>query len=91
MAQGLGYANNDRSWDKDTYDAANKEREEAESVFAWDARQKPTKERDSIAEQAKALLSGQEAWRQTPPRDEWEDVGEAVEVEQDVEVPPVQR
>ncbi|KAE8447164.1 hypothetical protein EG329_010995 [Mollisiaceae sp. DMI_Dod_QoI] len=78
-------------WDKDTYDAAKKEREEAESAFAWDVRTKPTKERESMAEQAKALLSGKEAWKQTPQRTEWEDVGEAVEVEQDVELPPVQR
>jgi large subunit ribosomal protein L23 len=79
------------SWDKGTYDAAQEQREKEQSQFAWDAPTKPTPERESIAEQAKALLSGKEAWKPTPQRDEWEDVGDAVEVEQDVEVPPVQR
>lgn len=75
-------------WDKDTYDAAKKEREEAEKIFAHDYRQQPAKERTSMAEQAKALLSGKDPWKQqAPERDEWEDDGEAVEVEQDVEVP----
>ncbi|CZR64638.1 related to ribosomal protein [Phialocephala subalpina] len=80
-------------WDKDTYDSAKKEREEAEQIFAHDYRQQPTKERASMAEQAKALLSGKDPWKTTPERerDEWEDDGEAVEVEQDIEVPPVKR
>jgi len=51
-----------------------------------EARQKPTKERESIAEQAKALLKGDEKWKPAPRLDEWEDVGEEVEVETDVVV-----
>ncbi|KUJ06766.1 uncharacterized protein LY89DRAFT_790162 [Mollisia scopiformis] len=78
-------------WDKSTFDAAAEGRKEEESVYRWDARMQANKERGSIAEQAKALQSGEDSWKQTPVRDEWEDVGEAVEVEQDVQVPPVQR
>jgi large subunit ribosomal protein L23 len=43
---------------------------------------KPVAERKSIAEQAKALLSGDEEWRIT----EWEDIGEPQEVEQDLKI-----
>jgi large subunit ribosomal protein L23 len=44
-----------------------------------------------MAEQAKALLQGNNRWKQTLEDEEWEDVGEMVEVEQDVEVPTLQR
>jgi hypothetical protein len=43
----------------------------------------PTTERKSIAEQAKELLEGNEKWAPT----DWEDVGEAQEVEKDVKIP----
>lgn len=49
-------------------------------MFSWDASTKPTPERSSMAEQAKALLSGKEAWKPASERDEWEDVGEAVSI-----------
>jgi large subunit ribosomal protein L23 len=52
------------------------------------AREQPTAERSLIAEQAQALLSGKEAWKQTPAKDEWVDVGEPEEVETDVDVSP---
>jgi large subunit ribosomal protein L23 len=41
-------------------------------------------ERESIAKQAKALLEGKESW--TPTTTEWEDDGEAVEVEKDMKI-----
>ncbi|RDW69839.1 hypothetical protein BP6252_08859 [Coleophoma cylindrospora] len=79
-------------WDKDTFDAANKDREEQEKQFRPDSRKEPTKERKSIAEQAKALLEGKQKW--VPNKiveDEWEDVGEEVEVETDVDVSKVEK
>jgi large subunit ribosomal protein L23 len=79
-------------WDKSTYDAAHQDRKDSEARFAHDAREKPIKERGSIAEQAKALLQGEERWsNKTEEEDEWEDVGEPVEVEQDVQVPKIER
>lgn len=42
-------------------------------------------QRESIAEQAQALLTGKESW--VPPKNAyWVDEGEAVEVETDVDV-----
>ena len=78
-------------WDKTTYDAAKKDREQMEKKFMPDARQMVTKERGSIREQALRLRKGEDAWKQQVPseEDEWEDVGEEVEVEQDVKVPRV--
>ena len=73
-------------WDKTTFDAAQKDKEAQEEPYRPGWREKPTRERGSIAEQAKALLQGKEEWRNTPTRDEWEDVGEAVEVEKDVDI-----
>lgn len=88
----IGFTDDDHRWDKETYDAAREEREEAQSEFNFDARQKPnTKQQESIAEQAKAVLRGKNPWKKEPELDEWEDVGEAVEVEQDVQVPPVKQ
>ncbi len=78
-------------WDKETYDAAQKDRTEHEEVFKSDYKMKPTKERGSIAEQAKELLKGKETWKQTPKKDEWEDGGEEVEVEKDVQLPKAER
>lgn len=50
-----------------------------------DAKQKPSKERLSIAEQARAILQGKKVWK--PTLDTWVNVGEEVEVEKDVKVP----
>jgi large subunit ribosomal protein L23 len=57
-----------------------------------DAKTKPSQERVSIAEQARALLEGKEKWKgkgKATTFDEmvWEDVGDAVEVEEDVRLP----
>lgn len=74
-------------WDKKTYDAANKDREIQQDQFRPDARQKPSKERESIAEQAQALLQGKESWKTTPASNEWNEGEEEIEVETDVELP----
>ncbi|QSZ34460.1 hypothetical protein DSL72_006054 [Monilinia vaccinii-corymbosi] len=50
-----------------------------------DAKQKPTKERISIAQQARAILHGKKVWK--PTLDTWVNVGEEVEVETDVKIP----
>lgn len=50
-----------------------------------DAKQEPTKERISIAEQARAILQGKKKW--APTKDTWMNVGEEYEVEQNVKVP----
>ena len=42
--------------------------------------------RDTIAEQAKKILSGKDSW-EAPKNDYWENDGEAVEVETDMLVP----
>jgi large subunit ribosomal protein L23 len=78
-------------WDKDTFDAAQKDRKQQEEMFQRDFREKPTRERASIAEQAKALVEGKQSWRPTPKDSEWEDDGEEVEVEKDVQLPKVGR
>ncbi len=52
-----------------------------------DAKEKPTKERRPIAEQAQALLKGKEKWKPTTVEEFWEDVGDATEVETDVQLP----
>jgi len=74
-------------WDKETYDAAFKSREEGDkrNPMRRESRRLPTEERQSIAEQAKALLEGEAKWAAANPK--WEDVGEAVEVEQNVTLP----
>jgi hypothetical protein len=47
-------------WDKEKHDAAAKDRAENEEQFSPDARKKATKERGSIREQARRLLSAKE-------------------------------
>jgi len=90
-------------WDKTTYDAANKDRDEQERGARPDAREQPTKERKSIAEQAKDILSQRKGevtavlqkaklskiQKARAEAEEWEDVGDAVEVEQHVELPRI--
>ena len=73
-------------WDKTTFEAAQKDKEIQEAQFKPGFREKPTRERGSIAEQAKAILKGDAQWKSTPVADEWEDVGEAQEVETDVDI-----
>ncbi|KAK3078226.1 hypothetical protein LTS18_008110, partial [Coniosporium uncinatum] len=55
-------------WDKETYQAANSDREEGEGSHAPDAIFRRPRDSRSIAAQAKALLEGKERWR-----DEWEE------------------
>lgn len=79
-------------WDKETFDAAKKDNEKLQATLRPDAKTKPSQERVSIAEQARALLSGKEKWKgrgKAGALEEmvWEDVGDAVEVEQDVRLP----
>jgi large subunit ribosomal protein L23 len=77
-------------WDKETFDAAKKDNEQQQAALRPDAKTKPSQERVSIAEQARALLDGRERWkgRGDEARERvWEDVGEAVEVEADVQLP----
>jgi hypothetical protein len=45
-------------WDKTTFDAAKKDREQMEKSFMPDARQMVTKERGSIREQGRAWMCG---------------------------------
>ena len=52
-----------------------------------DARKQPNKERDSMREQARALLKGEEEWA----KNEWENDGEEIEVERDVDVNKIER
>ena len=73
-------------WDKSTFDVAKKEREIIEAEYRPGFREQPTRERTSIAEQARSLLKGDSAWRSTPKGDQWENVGEEVEVETNVDV-----
>lgn len=74
-------------WDKETYDAAQKDQEEFQASLRPDAKKKPSRDRASIAEQAKALLEGKDKWRPMVEQHVWEDVGEAIEVEKDVTLP----
>jgi large subunit ribosomal protein L23 len=79
------------SWDKKTRDAAQKDNEKYEEENRPDFREKPSRERASIAEQAKALLEGREGWKPPPKANEWEEDGEEVEVETDVTLPKLER
>ncbi|KAM3067257.1 mitochondrial 54S ribosomal protein YmL41 [Clarireedia jacksonii] len=72
-------------WDQDQWKKRSDTEKAIRESFQLDARQKPTNERLTIAEQAKALLRGEEKWK--PAENIWEDIGEAVEVERDVEIP----
>jgi large subunit ribosomal protein L23 len=56
-------------------------------MFRPDFKQKPSRERESIAEQAQALLQGKTSWKPTPESNEWNEDGEEIEVETDVELP----
>lgn len=74
-------------WDKTMYEAGQKERTEYEEQYQPGSRERPSRERGAMKEQAKALLSGKERWKPTAKLDDWEDVGEAREVETDVLLP----
>lgn len=74
---------NYEEWDKKTFEAAKEDQEASQAVLDPATKKKPTTERDSIKEQAKAFLAGEEEWKPT----KWENVGEAVEVDAGVELP----
>lgn len=78
-------------WDKETFDAAREDRKEQQEEYdPKKARAAPSRERESIAKQAKALLRGDEAWMPTVTkyeRDQWVDGEEEVEVETDQVIP----
>ena len=59
-------------WEKETHDAAKEEQKREQAWLMPDAAAKPTPDRRSIADQAKALLEGKEKWRPT-----WVDYGAA--------------
>ncbi|KAF7870037.1 hypothetical protein EAF04_004821 [Stromatinia cepivora] len=77
------------AWDKEGLKKRQEHEEELQAEQYPDAKQKPSKERLSIAEQARKILQGKEKW--APTRDTWMNVGEEVEVEQDVKVPRTRR
>lgn len=68
-------------WDKKTYDAVKKAQEEHRESMGPEGAQLPDPQRESIADQARRLLRGEERWKPV-----WEDVGRPVEVEKDVRV-----
>jgi len=79
-------------WDKETFDAAKKDNEQLQATLRPEAKTKPSQERVSIAQQARALLKGKAKWKgkekaSTIEEMLWEDVGDAVEVEKDVQLP----
>ncbi|CAD6446412.1 85fc0672-98e5-4fbe-9ee6-0dcaafcfb538 [Sclerotinia trifoliorum] len=76
-------------WDKEGLKKRQEQEQELQAEQYPDAKQKPSKERLSIAEQARKILQGKEKW--APTRDTWMNVGEEVEVEQDVKVPRLKR
>ncbi|KAI9801801.1 MAG: hypothetical protein M1825_003174 [Sarcosagium campestre] len=67
-------------WDKQAFDDQNDENEPGSQMDPKRG-ERPSPERRPIAEQAQQLLDGSRPWK---PR--WEDVGEAVEVDQDIDV-----
>lgn len=79
-------ANQGNRWDKKTFDAAQEERKYQEAPMRPNFREKPARDRESIAEQAKALLDGQTKWRSTPQGNQWQNVGGELEVETDVDI-----
>jgi large subunit ribosomal protein L23 len=78
-------------WDKTMFDAAQAEKSEQQHSFMPISRQMPTKERASIAQQAKSLLRGQDKWTTGNTSPEWENVGVEREVETDVQLPQIER
>ncbi|PQE05254.1 mitochondrial ribosomal subunit L23 protein [Rutstroemia sp. NJR-2017a BVV2] len=73
------------AWDQEQWKKRQEMEKGTRESYQPDARQRPNNERLSIAQQAKALLQGEDEWE--PSENVWEDIGEAVEVERDVEIP----
>ncbi|ESZ93849.1 hypothetical protein SBOR_5790 [Sclerotinia borealis F-4128] len=76
-------------WDQEKVKARQEYEEELQRSTYPDAKQKPTNERISIAEQARAILQGKEKWKST--LNTWVNVGGEKEVETDVHVPRSRR
>ena len=74
-------------WDKSVYEGTEKERDEHQKYMAPDSSKLSPADRNSIAKQAKSLLQSTAAWKTGNTNPKWEDVGEEVEVETDVELP----
>ncbi|KAI9751217.1 MAG: hypothetical protein M4579_006149 [Chaenotheca gracillima] len=68
-------------WDQERYRRVEEEQKAERDAMMPDTPKK-TPERDTIAKQAKRLLKQQEEWKP-----QWEDIGEAMEVEKDVTIP----
>jgi len=73
------------SWDQKTYKSVKEYQEKMRDSMSPDSNEKPTGDRESIAEQAKILLRGEAKWK--PMRDVWEDIGGEKEVETDITLP----
>jgi large subunit ribosomal protein L23 len=73
-------------WDQNTYKAAMEDQETQMKAMQPEGKEKPTPERKSIAQQAKAFLKGEEDWQPTK-LEVWDDALGAEEVEQDVQIP----
>jgi large subunit ribosomal protein L23 len=78
-------------WDKKVYDGTQKEREEREKDMQHNASMNPPRDRTRIAEQAKSLLKGQDAWKTGNSNPQWVEGEEEVEVETDVQLPKIER
>jgi large subunit ribosomal protein L23 len=74
-------------WDKSVFDGTTKEQEEKQKYLAYDGSKHRPADHQSIAKQAKSLLKSPAAWRTGNSNPKWENVGEEVEVETDVELP----
>ena len=78
-------------WDKSVYEATKKEREAYEKNFQPDASMNLPTDRQTIAEQAKALLKGEDNWKTGNSNSKWIEGAEEVEVETDVQIPKIER
>ncbi|RKF76517.1 54S ribosomal protein L23, mitochondrial [Golovinomyces cichoracearum] len=73
-------------WDKETYMASQKEQEEFQEQARPQARQKPTKERDSFAQQARELIKESQTQCENMLISSNPENSEEIEVEADVDV-----
>lgn len=69
-------------WEKETHEAAREEQKKEQARLMPDADLQPPTDRQSIAEQAQALLKGKEKWRPS-----WVDYGAASGVDGESRAP----
>jgi hypothetical protein len=69
------------------YEAGQKDKAEYEESYQPGWRERPSRERGIMKEQAQKLLSGKEKWKPTGRLEDWVDVGEPREVEANVKLP----